>query len=43
MSYFYYILLAIVSYFIGNINFARVVAKSKKMILQNMVAVTQGP
>jgi len=30
MSYFYYILLAIVSYFIGNINFARVVAKSKK-------------
>ena len=30
MIYFYYILLALISYFIGNINFARVVAKSKK-------------
>ena len=30
MIYLYYILLAIVSYFIGNVNFARVVAKFKK-------------
>jgi len=29
MIYFYYILLAVISYFIGNINFARVVAKFK--------------
>ena len=29
MIYFYYILLAVVSYFIGNVNFARVVAKFK--------------
>lgn len=29
MVYFYYILLAVVSYFIGNVNFARVVAKAK--------------
>lgn len=30
MIYFYYSLLAVISYFIGNINFARVVAKFKK-------------
>jgi len=30
MIYFYYILLGIISYFIGNVNFARVVAKFKK-------------
>jgi len=30
MIYFYYFLLALISYFIGNINFARIVAKSKK-------------
>lgn len=30
MIYFYYILLAVISYFIGNINFARVVAKLKR-------------
>jgi len=30
MIYFYYILLALISYFIGNINFARVVAKFKR-------------
>jgi glycerol-3-phosphate acyltransferase PlsY len=30
MIYFYYILLAVISYFIGNINFARVVAKFKR-------------
>lgn len=29
MIYFYYILLAVISYFIGNVNFARVVAKVK--------------
>ncbi len=29
MVYFYYILLAIICYFIGNVNFARVVAKTK--------------
>jgi len=29
MIYFYYVLLAVVSYFIGNVNFARVVARSK--------------
>ena len=30
MIYFYYFLLAVISYFIGNVNFARVVAKLKK-------------
>ena len=30
MIYFYYSFLALISYFIGNINFARIVAKSKK-------------
>ena len=30
MVYFYYVLLAIISYFIGNVNFARVIAKFKK-------------
>lgn len=29
MVYFYYVLLAIVSYFIGNVNFARVIARFK--------------